>query len=240
MLSYFDQYEFKNFWFQTGTPTFLLPQLKKHHFVNFENVQAGPSSFESYTLENLELIALLVQTGYLTLKERITTESFRLDYPNREVKASMLEYLIGSYRSVEPALSNPLVHHCRLDFEADDLPAFMEKVDSMFEKVNPQVFRADAEAYFQSLVYMIFDAMRLSADVELRQVKGQTQCAVKTANHIYLVAFTIDQSAESALQPVRDWSLAERFRADERPKTGVGINFGSEAKMVLDWEKIGL
>jgi hypothetical protein len=104
ILNLFAEKSFENFWFTSGTPTFLIQLIrrKKSEITEFENLTVGSYTFDSYDIENLDIAALLFQTGYLTLKE-ITTQgitkvkSYHLSYPNKEVRDSFLTYLLGEF-----------------------------------------------------------------------------------------------------------------------------------------------
>ena len=106
ILSFFADRDFRNYWFASGTPTFLIDLMRERSFYAFEQQQVGLSAFEAYDLENLETIPLLFQTGYLTIKEYDREHYlYTLDYPNREVKDSMLQYLLGAYTNAQVSTS---------------------------------------------------------------------------------------------------------------------------------------
>ncbi len=95
-LNFLDEKNFQNFWFATGNPRFLIEQMREKEMYNVENVEVSNILLERYDLENIDLIPLLFQTGYLTIKELdIRTGDMILDYPNKEVRESMYEFLIG-------------------------------------------------------------------------------------------------------------------------------------------------
>ena len=109
-LSFFDNREFRNYWFSMGSPNFLIEQMKKHGQFAIENTPVNSVIFDKFDIENIELVSLLFQTGYLTIKARGPQHgSYVLDYPNQEVRESMYQFLlddlvptvrrIGSYRT---------------------------------------------------------------------------------------------------------------------------------------------
>ncbi len=98
VLCYFAERSFRNFWFTTGTPTFLINLLRRDFFYDMENVEVDESVFESYSLDNMDLRSLLFQTGYLTVKKVDEFGIYTLSYPNNEVRESMFRHLIGGFR----------------------------------------------------------------------------------------------------------------------------------------------
>jgi len=95
ILSFFGAGQFRNFWFSTGTPPFLVNLLKERNLYDIKETEVGEATFDSFDIENIDTHALLFQTGYLTIKSiEPLFNLFTLDYPNREVKDSMLQYFI--------------------------------------------------------------------------------------------------------------------------------------------------
>ena len=97
ILSFFDAGQFHNFWFSTGTPTFLIQQLTSCNFYEVGTAEVGQVAFDSFDIEHIEIYSLLFQTGYLTMKSVEPFGLYVLDYPNREVKDSMLQYLVAGF-----------------------------------------------------------------------------------------------------------------------------------------------
>ena len=121
ILSYFDFGEFKNFWFETGTPTFLLELMQDQKMVELDNLEVGAVTFSSYSIKHLQLIPLLFQTGYLTIKERKEDDLYLLGYPNMEVRNSLLQNIIGFLAHTDYSYSTPTVIHLREAFKNKDL-----------------------------------------------------------------------------------------------------------------------
>ena len=235
LLSYFADRQFQNFWFTTGTPTFLIKLLKERDFVQLENLVVDASVFESYTLENLEARSLLFQTGYLTIKSVDEFQIFTLGYPNKEVEESMLRHLFGSYRHEEPATSGPTAVQLRHAFYANDIERVMVTLNSVFQSVPHQIFISGREAYFHSLVYLTFKMLGMYAQSEVNTASGRVDCVVQTPTHVYLLEFKLDHPAAEGLQQIVDKDYAAPYRALGKKVTGVGVRFGSAEKQVVEW-----
>jgi len=101
---FFYEKEFKNFWFATGMPTFLVNLLKQEGIFDLHFPPINPSGFESFDLDRLKPIAILFQTGYLTIQEKDEDGLIQMDYPNKEVRDSMLEILIEAFVGVDAGI----------------------------------------------------------------------------------------------------------------------------------------
>ena len=120
LMRFCSQGVFINHWFATGTPEFLIQELKKQHIYAPESAEINQLMFESYTLENLDPILLLFQTGYLTLRERLPNGFMRLDYPNHEVRSAFMEHLMAGYGHVSKLTPGPTVWKLREAFFKND------------------------------------------------------------------------------------------------------------------------
>ena len=235
LLSYFDSWEFRNFWFETGTPTFLLNLMQQKHRVKVEEVELGFAALAAFDIQRLDIYPLLFQTGYLTIKSKTQDGLYILDYPNKEVRQSMLEYLIGHLRHEEYALSTPMVVHLQRAFDANDLERVIRLIKSIFKNIPNQIFKADGEFYYHSLVYLVFFYLGQYIDSEVNTNNGRLDCVVKTAQYIYILEFKFNESAAVALEQIKTKGYAEKYYADEREKVLIGINFSQETKTVESW-----
>lgn len=109
ILSFFQQSEFRNFWFETGTPTFLLKLIREQWLYKLDDLTVSEHTLTSYDIEALQAVPILFQTGYLTIKAKERFGLYTLDYPNAEVKESMLEYMISDLRHERETLATPMV-----------------------------------------------------------------------------------------------------------------------------------
>lgn len=235
LLSYFDSWDFRNFWFDTGTPTFLLNLMQQKHRIKVEKIELGYAALAAFDIMRLDIYPLLFQTGYLTIKERVQNGLYILDYPNKEVRQSMLEYLIGHLRHEEYALSTPTVVHLQRAFDANDLERIIRLIKSIFKNIPNQIFKADGEFYYHSLIYLVFFYLGQYIDSEVNTNDGRLDAIIKAKNHIYIMEFKLNESAEVALQQIKDKGYAEKYYADDREKVLIGINFSQEAKTVESW-----
>ena len=236
ILNFFSAGDFRNFWFETGTPTFLPKLMKAQNLLEVDQVELDEMSFSTYDIEKLQALPILFQTGYLTIQAKLEYGLYRLGYPNREVRAAMLAYLIAEMRYDDTLSSTPTVVSLHRAFAANDLEQVIKLVKSIFKTIPSQIFIAKAEHYYHSLTYLVFHYLGLYTESEVNTNDGRLDCVVKTPTHIYVIEFKLDKSADEALQQIKDKGYAEKYRTDPRPKVLVGVNFSSEQKTVAEWK----
>jgi hypothetical protein len=236
LLSYFEFGDFKNFWFETGTPSFLLTLMEQQRMVQLENIEVGEATFSSYNIQHLQLIPLLFQTGYLTIKEKNSDGLYILNYPNLEVRTSLLQNIIGYLRHTDYSYSTPTVIHLRKAFEEKKLEHLIRLIKSIFKNIPNQIFKAKGEFYYHSLVYLVFFYLGEYIESEVNTNDGRLDAVVKTANYIYILEFKLDENGTIALEQIKNKGYAEKYYKDDREKILIGINFNSKLKTVDDWK----
>jgi hypothetical protein len=236
LLSYFDFGDFKNFWFETGTPTFLLELMKNQKMVQLEHLEVGSVTFSSYSIKHLQLIPLLFQTGYLTIKARKRNDLYVLSYPNLEVRNSLLQNIIGFLANTDYSYSTPTVIHLKEAFENNKLEHLIRLIKSIFKNIPSQIFKAKGEFYYHSLIYLVFFYLGEYIESEINTNDGRLDAVVKTAHYIYLLEFKLDKSGQIALEQIKNKGYAEKYYADSRKKILLGINFNTNLKTIDGWE----
>ncbi|MEM6320139.1 MAG: PD-(D/E)XK nuclease domain-containing protein, partial [Bacteroidota bacterium] len=239
LLSLFDFGEFKNFWFETGTPTFLLKLMENQRMVRFENIEVGEGNFTRYSIQKLQLVPLLFQTGYLTIKQKNSNGLYTLSYPNLEVRDSLLQHIIGYLRNTDAAFSTPTVIHLRTALEEKQFEQIIRLIKSIFKNIPSQIFQSKdkvGEFYYHSLIYLVFFYLGEYIESEVNTNDGRLDAVVKTSQYIYILEFKLDESGQAALDQIENKGYAEKYYADDREKILMGINFSSELKTVDDWK----
>jgi hypothetical protein len=236
ILNFFRAGDFRNFWFETGTPTFLLKLLREQNLYKLDSLTVHERTFSSYDIEYLQAIPILFQTGYLTIKAKQEFGLYTLDYPNSEVRESLLDYIISDLRQLHTPMSSPMVVDLHQAFASNAMERVITLVKSIFKTIPSQIFIARAEHYYHSLIYLVFFYLGQYTESEVNTNDGRLDCVVQTPTHIYVIEFKLDKSADKALAQIKDKGYAEKYRADPRPKVLVGINFSSEAKTVEGWK----
>ena len=236
ILSFFGAGEFQNFWFSTGTPTFLINLLKNRNFYNLEESEVGQAAFDSFDIENIDTYSLLFQTGYLTIKAKEPFGLYILDYPNREVKDSMLQYLIAGFSKGSYAQSTPIVLKLRKAFLENNFEKIIGIINSLFKSIPSHIFIKDKEAYYHSVVFLVFQYLGQFIEAEVHTSDGRIDALVQTDSHIYVIEFKLDESADIALQQIQEKGYIDKYQQLDKHLVGVGINFSSSSKSVEGWK----
>ena len=230
---------FRNYWWESGTPTFLLNQLRREFQYDLTQIQVGSSLLESYTLENMDWRSLLFQTGYLTIRHYDPAlRLYELDYPNLEVKDAMFQHLLAAYRQRSATETQVLYANLKLALDAADLPRLMELIDTLFSTIPYQIFEAKREGFFHAVLHLTFQGLGLLTQSEVSTAQGRVDTVVHSKSGIYVMEFKLDAPASAAMSQIRKKRYGSPYLDGSQPVTAVGISFSSETKTVAGWEAI--
>jgi hypothetical protein len=238
ILNFLSDKWFKNYWFETGSPSFLVHQMKKYNKFDVENTIVDSSFLEKYELDNIELIALLFQTGYLTIKSRnIMTGNMVLDYPNKEVRESMYKFIIHSLvPNVHRTNYGLTMESVQNAFETNDLVRVRAIINSLLADLPAETFKVKSEGLYHGLIHLIFKYLGCYIDSEVHSSMGRADAVVQTNTHIFIFEFKFNETAAIAFQQILDKKYADKYRASGKRMLGIGVNFNQEKRHIDDWE----
>ena len=236
VLSFFDQGDFQNFWFETGTPTFLVKLLNRQRKYDLKNLQVSALVLSAFEIERIDAYTLLFQTGYLTICAR-NEQTYTLSYPNQEVKHALLQYLLAEYSGEYPSQTAIRALQLKQALDQADVAEFVATLNSLFASIPYQIFIADREAYYHSVIFLALSLVDLFIQVEVSQAQGRPDAVVHTEQAIYVLEFKLDQRAEVALQQITAHDYAAPYRNRGKAVKAVGFNFSSEQKAIDQWEE---
>ncbi len=241
LLNAFSDREFGDYWFETGTPTFLVERLRKTNFdarkFTDDTLYATKKMLKDYRDDNPDIIPLLYQTGYLTLKEyHRDDDSFTLAFPNEEVKYGFLESLTPAYVGNAGAGSGKDILTLKRYIESGDLDSIRNVFIALFAGITYTSSETVFEHYFQTVIYLTFTLLGEYVYCEQHTSLGRIDCTVETRQFIYLFEFKRDDSAEKALRQIEDMHYADTYAADKRTLYKIGVNFSSETRQLDGWE----
>jgi len=234
VLKSLNQMEFKPYWFETGTPTFLVNLLKENNWPlpSIENMQATEAMFSVYEIEWLQLEALLFQTGYVTIKD-VEEGLFTFDYPNQEVKTAFLEVLFHTYTRGARGASRFTLLSKYLRIE--DIDAFMETMTAIYASIPYPLESKRDEAYFHTIFYLMVSASGVDAKSEVLTYKGRIDLVMEFSDKLYIIEFKCNQSAAAGIRQIHDKGYADPYRQIGKKIILMGINFDMEKRNVLEW-----
>ena len=185
------------------------------------------------SIENLELKALLFQTGYLTIKHIDRQRGwFTLDYPNREVEEAMSNYLIASLLHRQAIDSRAPIFDIGDAFRENHPERVVEIIHSLLKDVPSLLLDGKDEHFYHALVHLHFRYLGLFMDSEVHTSDGRMDAVVQTDERVFILEFKIDQPAQKAIDQILEKGYADKFRAGRKLLTGMGISFDSGRKGV--------
>ncbi len=235
VLSFFSQKRFRNFWFETGTPTFLVKLLNREQQYNLENIQASEAAFSSFELDRIDPKALLFQAGYITLRSIDEDQTYTLSYPNKEVRDSLLQYLLAEYTQSFPSDTPVLAKHMKDALVENDIAAFVQALNELFATIPYQIFIANQEAYYHSVIYLALSLMGSYIQAEVSQATGRPDVVVHTEAAVYVMEFKLDESAEKALVQIKTKHYAQPYLRLGKPVKLPGMHFSAQQKQLDNW-----
>jgi hypothetical protein len=239
-LNFLQKQAFQNFWFTTGTPTFLAELMKKQANFEFDNTAVTSVTLEKYDLDNLNLVPLLFQTGYLTIKEKdLMTGDMVLDYPNKEVRESMYQFLLDylSNSPVENSSGNSVKHLAKA-FHANDLDRVKLILDTLFADLSYNLYEPDprrSERFYHSVIHLMFKYLGVHVQSEVHTSLGRADSVVETGTHIYVFEFKYNKSGKTAFDQIIKNGYADKYRASGKNVMGIGVNFSEKKKTITGW-----
>ena len=239
-LQLFSKQQFANYWFETGTPSFLIKLLKQQNYPveELQSVTVRGLSLSSYEIESLSIIPLLFQTGYLTIKGYdATQEVYTLSYPNMEVEDAFLTWLLSAYNGRERGLNDNFLWQMLTALQANKLDSFFSILNVFFANV-PYTIQLQDEKYYQSLFFLIFKLIGLRTEAEVATNQGRIDCVIETAKQIFLFEFKLNKSAEEALQQIKETEYYEHYQLQGKPLILIGANFDGTQRKVSEWKTL--
>ena len=238
VLNTLDSCQFRDYWFETGTPSFLVKQLQKTNYPleDMTREEVYEDTLNSIDILDENPLPLLYQSGYLTIKDYDTRfRTYRLGFPNREVEEGFVKYLVPYYSPNKEEKSQLFVRHFVRDIEDGQAESFMRRLEQFFAG-GYYLVSGKAELYFQNVLFVLFKLLGFYVDVERHTTDGRMDILMQTRDYIYILELKIDQSADVALQQIEDKHYAVPFAADPRKLYKIGVSFSSETRRLSSWK----
>ena len=237
LLNAFKYKEFNSYWFETGTPTYLVKLLKKHHYdlERMAHEETDAQVLNSIDSESTNPIPVIYQSGYLTIKgydERFGM--YRLGFPNREVEEGFIRFLLPFYTNVNKVEAPFAIQKFVREVESGDYDSFFRRLQSFFADTTYEVIR-EQELHYENVLFIVFKLIGFYTQVEYNTSNGRIDLVLKTDKFIYIMEFKLEGTAEEALQQINDKRYALPFEMDERKLLKIGINFSEKTRNIEKW-----
>ena len=237
ILNTFANRKFGNYWFETGTPTYLVKLLKKNKssIEELDGIEIDGKMLESIDTTSHNPIPVIYQSGYLTIKgyDKVF-ETYILGYPNKEVEKGFINFILPFYATLKNKNSGFEIKSFVKEIERGDTDAFMKRLQSFFADTPYELVR-DLELHYQNVMFILFKLLGFYTQAEYHTSEGRIDMVVKTHDYIYVMEFKLDGTAEEAMQQIESKDYPLPFECDGRKLVKLGVNFSNEKRNVERW-----
>ena len=236
LLTAFRKNTLGDYWFESGTPDFLVKMLKRHHIdpENLTTDPVAPSRLNALDSRTESPLPLLYQSGYLTISHSDDMDDVYLRFPNEEVERGFFRQLLPFYADkndiASHALLKRLVGHIRAGRPED----LMRELQALFADI-PYEQGKPVEAYFRNLMFIVFRLVGFYCEVEHALAAGRSDMVIKTRDFIYVLEVKVNKSALAALKQITEKGYAAPYAADPRKLFRIGVNFSTKNKRISKW-----
>jgi hypothetical protein len=231
------KHEFSNYWFASGTPTFLMELIKKRNFpvIEIDNIIASEFDLGTFSIENLSVKTVLFQTGYLTIDHYDEEDAtYYLKMPNYEVKMSFFNYLLNSFTSVELSSINDLVVQIIQSLKKQDIDKFCHLLQSFFASI-PSNIHIPLERYYQTIIFVLAKIIGLRTLVEVVTNIGRIDMIIEIGDVVYVFEFKITGNAQNALEQIERKHYYQQYLHTQKAIILVGILFDINKRNIDSW-----
>ena len=237
LLNTFKYRQFDNYWFETGTPTYLVKLLQKS---NYDLYRMAHTETDADVLNSIDAISrnpipVIYQSGYLTIKGYDKTFGlYRLGFPNKEVEEGFIKYLLPYYTPVSQVDTAFQIKKFAREVYDGDYDAFFRRLQSFFADTPYELVR-DLELHYQNVLFIVFKLLGFYVKAEYHTSEGRVDLILQTDRFIYVMEFKLDGTAEEALQQIEDKGYALPFASDPRTLFRIGVNFSAKTRNIEKW-----
>mgnify|MGYP002674160454 CR=1 FL=1 len=232
--------DIKNYWFDTGTPTYLLERISKSDIdeTGLDNLPMIPASDFDVSPELTDnALPMLYQTGYLTIKGYDPlTELYTLGYPNREVKLGFTRGLLSQYQSQHFTSSGSFVARFFTAMKENDIDSALSLMQAYLAGI-PNDLENKTEKHYQTIIYLIFSLLGYYIQSEVKSAIGRADAVCRTRNRLYVFEFKVDGSADDALRQIDDKGYLIPYKAEDGLELSkVGVNISTKTRTIESWK----
>ena len=237
LLNTFAKGTFNDYWFATGTPTFLVKLLQQYDYElhDLKGIYVDGDTLSSVDEEYDDPIPVLFQSGYLTISGYDSELGYRLDFPNQEVERGFFRFLVPYYTSQQKSSVKGILNKMTAAVRGGRPDELLQVIQTMLAGRSYMVAGADKEKDFQNTLYLIFILLGYNVQVEQTTSQGRMDITIQTKDYIYIIELKLDKTAEEALRQIKDNHYARPFQSDKRKLYLIGVNFSSETRTVEKW-----
>ena len=238
LLNTFAKSDFGDYWFETGTPTYLVELLKHtdYDLYNMAHTETSADVLNSIDAASRNPIPVIYQSGYLTIKDyNPRFRIYTLGFPNQEVEEGFMNYLLPYYTSVNVVDTSFQLFKFIKEVESGDVDAFLNRLQSFFADTPYELIR-NLEVHYQNVLFIVFKLAGFYVNVEYHTSRGRIDLVMQTDRYIYIMEFKLDGTAEEALKQIEEKQYALPFATDQRKLFKIGVNFDNSTRNIAGWQ----
>lgn len=238
VLNSMENSEIAYYWNQTGLPTLIVEALKNidAELEKILNTQCSLSTLTGLDLKSPNPLALLYQTGYLTIKDYDRElQIITLGIPNREVKEGLFNTLLPYYVKLKRGNAEGTVFDIIKHIRLGNPEAFMKELQTYFAGI-PYGLKMDNENNFQNAFYILISLIGVKVSAEVSTSNGRIDLLLETPKFVYLIELKYNSTAEMALRQIEEKQYARPYQTDARKVFKIGVSFSSKTRCIEDWQ----
>ena len=234
-LNFMDEKEAQSYWYSTGTPSFLIDQVKKHpqSIVPLTGITASKAQLmDISSVDEIDLAALMFQTGYLTIgRYEPVTKRYHLDFPNQEVTEAFLETLVTHFAKINATISTK----CQESLENQKLTPFFDQMKATISSFPYQLFVKAAESTYHGILLGVLKGMGLEVYGEKLTNLGRIDLVIEMQKTTYVAEIKLDSDPSIAIEQIEKKKYHEQYLQREKEVAIVGVNFSSKSRNIDGW-----
>jgi hypothetical protein len=231
--------KFKVFWAETGTPSFLANFIDKTgaDIADIENIELPPEAFGKYNEDEITLIPLMYQAGYLTIKDyNELSLTYKLSYPNTEVRSSFSEFLSKQYSSLNILKRASTLNKLFKALQTGDVDAFMEAIKIYMQSVKFDLITRMTEHYFEFAFANILNMLGFNCEIEVHSAIGSVDAVVRLQKNVFVIEAKLDKPVEDALKQIEEKKYYVPYMEKGLSIFKIGVVFGEKERNVKEWK----
>ena len=245
----FNSSQFANYWFASGTPTFLVKMLNKVYHYDLSQEKVSDRTFDTFNLRQLNVKSILLQTGYLTLKKSLGDNLFLAGFPNKEIAQSFNEMLLADYINQDFGDSPAHIYDIKMAFLENNVKKVLGIIESLFastpfylfSKVNDKgKVTPVAENFYHAVIYLIFTLLGIKIQAEVAVREGRIDAVVETEGHVYIFEFKKNQNPDMAISQMQENNYADKYTASNKMIHLIGVSFSLRKRGLDKWKELVL
>ena len=236
VLSFLDEGTLQSYWYETGTPTWLLDALVRDSAMSFGSYHVPAATLKTFDIKHIDPVGLLYQTGYLTIVDHDGHgRNFELDYPNDEVHEAFSAGLLRALGRETSEYPTIRARTARQGLSAGDVAPFVEQLDALLASIPHYLWEARRESAYHIAAHSLLVLIGMQTRSEVATARGRADTVVETGDYVYAFEFEVDRPVAEALAQVRERGYLRAYEGLGKTLVAVGVSFDGEGRRVGEW-----